>query len=171
MKSIAKLSFLRRRAVFPRWTLGPLLGLLCLLPAPAHASMFKGEALDNIADVLTWVVLIVAPVVGIVVFLLIHILPEKIAEKKQHPQAKAIQCLCLLSLVFGGLLWPIAWLWAYTKPVLHKMAYGTDKVAHGHDAAPPPGENEAEELKQLRQRVAELEGKLAGKAAVDGGKA
>ena len=54
------------------------------------------------------------------------ILPEKIAEKKQHPQTRAIQCLCLLSLCFGGLLWPIAWLWAYTKPVLHKMAYGTD---------------------------------------------
>jgi hypothetical protein len=31
-----------------------------------------------------------------------------------------------LSLFFGGLLWPLAWLWAYTKPVLHKMAYGTD---------------------------------------------
>ena len=34
--------------------------------------------------------------------------------------------LCLLSLFFGGLLWPIAWLWAYSKPVLYKMAYGTD---------------------------------------------
>ena len=33
----------------------------------------------------------------------------------------------MLSLVFGGLLWPIAWLWAYTKPVAHKLAYGTDK--------------------------------------------
>ena len=53
-------------------------------------------------------------------------MPEKIAEKKKHPQTHAIHCLCLLSLVFGGLLWPIAWLWAYTKPVLHKMAYGTD---------------------------------------------
>jgi len=35
--------------------------------------------------------------------------------------------LCLLSLVFGGMLWPLAWLWAYTKPVIHKLAYGTDK--------------------------------------------
>jgi hypothetical protein len=58
----------------------------------------------------------------------VHILPEKIAEKKGHPQAKAIQCLCLLSLVFGGLLWPLAWLWAYSKPALYKLAYGTDKV-------------------------------------------
>jgi hypothetical protein len=56
----------------------------------------------------------------------VHILPEKIAEKRRHPQYKAIQTLCLLSLLFGGLLWPLAWLWAYTKPVLHKMAYGTD---------------------------------------------
>jgi len=62
------------------------------------------------------------------VFWLVHILPEKVAEKRMHPQAKAIQCLCLLSLVFGGLLWPLAWLWAYSKPVFYKMAYGTDKV-------------------------------------------
>ena len=31
------------------------------------------------------------------------------------------------SLVFGGLLWPIAWLWAYTKPVGYRLAYGTEK--------------------------------------------
>jgi CBS domain containing-hemolysin-like protein len=110
--------------------------------------------------------------VGITVFWLLHILPEKIAEKKQHPQAGAIQTLCLLSLVFGGLLWPIAWLWAYSKPVLYKLAYGTDKVAHGHEEKETKSEekDEAAELKQLRQRVSELESKLAGKPA-DGGKA
>ncbi len=156
-----------------RWVMGALLALLLGMPLHAHASMFKGEALDKLADVLTWVVLIIAPLIGIAVFLLIHILPEKIAEKKEHPQAKAIQCLCLLSLVFGGLLWPLAWLWAYSKPVLYKLAYGTDKVAHGHDHAAhaPPEENEAEELKQLRKRVAELESELAGKSAPEGGKA
>jgi CBS domain containing-hemolysin-like protein len=149
--------------------------VLCLIaamlsPTRAHASIFQGETLDTLANVLAWVVLVVAPVVAIAVFWLVHILPEKIAEKKQHPQAKAIQCLCLLSLAFGGLLWPLAWLWAYSKPVLYKMAYGTDKVAHGHDeATPPPGKHEAEELQQLRQRVAELEGK-PGKSA-EGGKA
>lgn len=128
--------------------------------------MFKGEALDKIADILTWVVLIIAPVVGITVFWLVHILPEKIAEKRQHPQAKAIQCLCLLSLVFGGLLWPLAWLWAYSKPVLYRLAYGTDKVAHHEGAERPPEKaaTEAEELRQLRERIAELELKL-GEAA------
>ena len=67
------------------------------------------------------------PIAGIVLFWLVHILPEKIAHKRHHPQKDAIQTLCLLSLVFGGLLWPIAWLWAYTKPVSYRLAYGTDK--------------------------------------------
>ena len=140
-----------------------LLALMMLLPSSASASIFKGETLDKVADVLAWVVLVIAPIIGIGVFLLIHILPEKIAEKKQHPQTKAIQCLCLLSLFFGGILWPLAWLWAYTKPTLYKLAYGTDKVAHGHEAVPPekvppaPTNAEEEELQELKNRIAELE--------------
>jgi len=100
--------------------------LATVLAGPAHASIFQGETLDSVADGIAWVVLVIAPIVLIVGFWLIHILPEKIAEQRRHPQAKAIQTLCLLSLFFGGMLWPIAWLWAYSKPVLHKMAYGTD---------------------------------------------
>jgi CBS domain containing-hemolysin-like protein len=154
-------------------TLRGVLAVSLVLPASAHASIFGGEALDTAADVLAWIVLIVAPIVGIGVFLLIHILPEKIAEKKQHPQAKAIQVLCLLSLVFGGLLWPLAWLWAFTKPVLHKIAYGTDVVApdHGNGGRASSDHAEAEELEHLRKRVAELEAKLGGRPAAEGGRA
>jgi len=98
-----------------------------LLPAtPAHASLFQGETLDAVANGIAWVALEIVPIAGIVVFWTVHILPEKIAEKKKHPQTAAIQMTCLLSLVFGGMLWPIAFLWATTKPVLHKAAYGTD---------------------------------------------
>jgi hypothetical protein len=104
------------------------IALLSFLPSTAGASELGGETLDKVSEVLAWIVLILAPVIGIVVFLMVHVLPEKIAEKRGHPQAKAIQCLCLLSLVFGGLLWPFAWLWAYSKPVMYKLAYGTDKV-------------------------------------------
>ena len=103
-----------------------VLSFVAAMPNPSHASMFQGETLDKVADVLAWVVLVIAPAVAIAVFWLVHIMPEKIAEKRRHPQAKAIQVLCLLSLAFGGLLWPLAWLWAYSKPVLYKMAYGTD---------------------------------------------
>jgi len=117
-----------------------LIALLLALPDHAHASIFKGDTLDAVADVISWVAIIIAPIIGITAFWLVHILPEKIAEKKKHPQTKAIQCLCLLSLAFGGLLWPIAWLWAYTKPVFHKMAYGTDvDDSHDHGKAEEKG--------------------------------
>jgi uncharacterized membrane protein YbjE (DUF340 family) len=115
------------------------------LPTSARASMFQGETLDALANGISWVVIIIAPIIGIAVFWLVHILPEKIAEKKKHPQTGAIQCLCLLSLCFGGLLWPLAFLWAYTKPVLHKLAYGTDvDESRGHSAEDSkPAEPEA----------------------------
>jgi len=101
--------------------------LALALPSAAHASFLPPELMDTAAFYLAWFILIAVPIVGVVLFWLVHILPEKIAHKRHHPQKDAIQTLCLLSLVFGGLLWPIAWLWAYTKPVSYRLAYGTDK--------------------------------------------
>ena len=141
-----------RKLIFPSLVLAFL-----ALPSRVHASLFHGETLDSIANGISWVVLIIGPIIGIAIFWMVHILPEKIAEKRRHPQAKAIQCVCLLSLCFGGILWPLAWLWAYTKPVLHKMAYGTDKgEAHGHEGEVT---EEQKELEKLRARIAELEAK------------
>jgi hypothetical protein len=109
-----------------------------VLPSRAHASFLHGETLDTVADVIAWFAFIIVPPVLIGVFLLVHILPEKVA----------------------GLLWPIAWLWAYSKPVLHKMAYGTD-VDDSHEK--PAGKKSAiSELEQLRVRVAELEAEIKG---------
>ena len=125
----------------------------------AQASLFHGETLDSIANGISWVVLVIGPIIGVAVFWMVHILPEKIAEKRKHPQAKAIQCVCLLSLCFGGLLWPFAWLWAYTKPVLHKMAYGTDvDESHGHESG--GAIEEENEIQKLRVRLAELEARV-----------
>jgi hypothetical protein len=74
------------------------------------------------------------------------------------------------------MLWPIAWLWAYTKPVMHKLAYGTDQGDHG-EAKPhePPAEvrtahGEQEDVKILRARIAELEARIA-RTAPEGEKA
>ena len=141
-------SALSRRHYHGRFVL--LLAFALLTSASsAHASMFHGETLDSIANGISWVVIIIAPIIGIVVFWLVHILPEKIAHKKKHPQTRAIQCLCLLSLVFGGLLWPIAWLWAYSKPVLHKLAYGTD-VDETLDHLGAEVKHEESEIQKLR---------------------
>jgi CBS domain containing-hemolysin-like protein len=136
---------------------------LLALPSHARASFLHGETLDTVAGAIAWFAFIIVPPVLIVAFLAVHIIPEKIAEKRHHPQLPAIKCLCFLSLVFGGLLWPIAWLWAYSKPVLHKMAYGTD-VDHSHDHQAAGKESATSELEQLRARVAKLEGEIRGKA-------
>lgn len=104
------------------------LALAALAFAPnAHASFLPPELMDKAAFGLAWFVIIFVPIGGIVLFWMVHVLPEKIAHKRHHPQTDAIKTLCLLSLVFGGLLWPIAWLWAYVKPVGYRMAYGTEK--------------------------------------------
>jgi len=129
----------RQRPVRPLAATAAALFLATLLPGQARASLLSGEALDAAANAIAWLALIIVPVVLIGAFWVVHILPEKIAHKRRHPQLAAIKTLCLLSLFFGGLLWPLAWLWAYTKPVLHKLAYGTDQEEHDdHDAAVTP---------------------------------
>jgi len=122
----------------------------------AAASFLSGEALDTAANVVAWIALLLVPIIGIVVFWIVHVMPEKIAHKRHHPQAQAIHTLCLLSLAFGGLLWPIAWLWAYTKPVAYKVAYGTDKHDDYFDEAAAKARADGladEELAQLKQEL------------------
>jgi hypothetical protein len=134
--------------------------LLFLAPREAHASFLSPEAEDKLATFLAIFVLFLVPIVLIVLFWMVHILPEKIAHKRHHPQFEAIRTLCLLSLVFGGLLWPLAWIWAYTKPVMHKIAYGTDKASHDEEAegeAWDQGERPHDRGQGLHDRLARLE--------------
>jgi len=133
----------------------------------AMSALYSGQAFasghleDKIADVVVWLVVILVPIVGISVFWFLHIWPERVAEQKHHPQAAAIQALCLMSLVFGGLLWPLAMLWAYMKPMEFRLARDDD----GHPAHPdavkrvPVGAARADETEVtlLREQVATLQ--------------
>ena len=98
-----------------------------LAPALANASFLPPDLIDGFANFISWVVLIVLPIGFIAGFWYVHILPDTIAKRRDHPQRDAIHALCLLSLFVGGLLWPFAFLWAYTRPTMYKLAYGTDK--------------------------------------------
>ena len=188
MKSSGSRGFPTKRRPSRKRAARAAIGLALLQPYLAHASLLSGDALDTRANGGAWLAVVVVPVVLIAAFWIVHILPERIAEKRKHPQLDAIKTLCLLSLFFGGLLWPLAWLWAYTKPVLHKMAYGTDTVDHhGHgggaltplhdaevgpepepDATPAPvavapgraAESQAE-VDEMRRRIRSLEMALA----------
>lgn len=158
---------------------GSLLTLLAFLglPPDARASLFSPEVEDKLATFLALFVIFVVPAVLIALFWMVHVLPEKIAHKRNHPQFEGIRTLCLLSLLFGGLLWPLAWLWAYSKPVFYKMAYGTDQgdhhpePAYDHPAATPATLHDRlarvealvppKELEVLRAELAAVEAKLA----------
>lgn len=84
---------------------------------------------DSMADFMSWLVLIVLPIGGIYLFWKAHIYPEIVAEKNNHPQLEAIKSLCLLSLFFGGLLWPVAMVWAsYKYPNQMEPAKATEPL-------------------------------------------
>jgi CBS domain containing-hemolysin-like protein len=130
-----------------------------MLPAIAQASFLPPEVMDTAATCIAWFVIFVVPIGAIVLFWLVHVLPEKIAEKRHHPQKDAIHTLCLLSLVFGGLLWPFAWLWAYMKPVGYQLAYGTDKhedYYHEMGEKARAGKLSDHDLEHLREELAML---------------
>jgi CBS domain containing-hemolysin-like protein len=180
----------RISASFRAIALGVALAFAGVEPCLAASGGFA----DKAASVLAVFIIIVMPIGAVVLFWLVHILPEKVAEKRHHPQKDAIQVLCLLSLVFGGLLWPLAWLWAYSKPVLHKMAYGRDKHDDYYATPEDAGEvsekslsaheefgrlrHELEEfekrgelpeaMKGIRERLARLEGRFAGVSTAGG---
>jgi hypothetical protein len=127
-----------------------------LLPSAARASFLPPAMMDSAAMGIAWFVVFVVPIGAIVLFWLVHVLPEKIAEKRHHPQKDAIHTLCLLSLVFGGLLWPLAWLWAYTKPAGYQLAYGTDKhddYFHDMGEKAKSGQLLEDELAHLRDEL------------------
>jgi uncharacterized membrane protein YfcA len=112
----------------------------CLYAATASASL-SGPLADKVADWLSIFILFALPPGGIYLFWMLHILPEKAAIKRHHPQKDAIHMLCLLSLVFGGLLWPIAMLWAYLKPMGMRVA-----VVEAEHLHPKPPEVAAEAI-------------------------
>ena len=127
------------------------------LPSDAGASLFSPEVEDTLATIIALFVIFVVPLVLIALFWMVHVLPEKIAHKRNHPQFEGIRTLCLLSLLFGGLLWPLAWLWAYSRPVFYKMAYGTDVLPHGQA---PDDDRPAAVSDTLHDRLARLEARV-----------
>lgn len=93
---------------------GLLLGFLLLLSRSAMAA----GIVDSLADIVSWIAIIIIPVVLAIIYWQIHYLPSKIAEKRQHPQQEAIHAMCMVSRFSGGLFWPIAFVWAHIRPTV-----------------------------------------------------
>ena len=68
-------------------------------------------------DYFALIVLIVLIAVMVAAWLMLAMMPGQIAKKRGHPQAEAINVMGWWGAITMGVLAPIAWVWAYTKPV------------------------------------------------------
>lgn len=67
-------------------------------------------------DVFALLVLIVLLFAILATVAVLGVLPGHIARNRKHPQADAISVAGWVGLIFGGVLWPLALIWAYTIP-------------------------------------------------------
>ena len=103
-------------------------------------------------DIFAWVVLLVIIASVVVVFVVLGMLPGKIARQRQHPQMQAINVASWLALIFGFAAWPFVLVWAYLRPVARPLDQPEDEA--------------------VRQRIASLEARIAElESAEEGGKA
>jgi hypothetical protein len=68
-------------------------------------------------DIIAFVVFAVLLAVGVILVVTLGQLPGRIAQKRGHSQAAAINVAGWLGVATLGLLWPLALVWAFLKPV------------------------------------------------------
>jgi len=67
-------------------------------------------------DAFAFVVMGALVLTFVVVVVSLGRLPGQLARKWAHPQASAINAMSWIGIATGGLLWPIAFVWAFTVP-------------------------------------------------------
>jgi hypothetical protein len=70
----------------------------------------------GVLDAFAFVVFAVLIFVAVLIVVNLGKLPGELARKWDHPQAAAINAMSWIGIATGGLLWPIAFIWAFTNP-------------------------------------------------------
>ena len=96
-------------------------------------------------DIFAWIVLIVLIAAVVAGWIVLAMLPGKIAKKRDHPQTEAVNVAGWLGALTLGLFWPFALIWAFYKPGAHREGDSRSNQA----------------VTALKQRITELEGALA----------
>ena len=94
-------------------------------------------------DIFALLVLLVLLVAAVAIWVILGMWPGKIARERNHPQADAINVCGWWGVITMGLLLPVAWIWAYTKPVAKPM----DQQAMQDSEASPSAGQGAEKAK------------------------
>ena len=84
-----------------------------------------------------WAVMAIMLVILTALFVFLGSLPKRIADKHNHPQADAINAASWLGLFLGGIGWPFALVWAYTRS--GHAGHGTAGDLKGNGLHSSPG--------------------------------
>jgi len=94
-------------------------------------------------DYFAFIVLIVLIAVVIAAWIMLAMMPGQIARKRNHPQADAINVMGWWGAITMGVLAPIAWVWAYTKPVIQPIDLPVDESVPEPVPVPDDSEEDA----------------------------
>jgi predicted outer membrane lipoprotein len=64
-------------------------------------------------DYFAWFVLFVLLASAVAIFVAMAVAPGRIAKKRGHPWAEAVEIAGWVTLIFGFVLWPLSLIWAY----------------------------------------------------------
>jgi hypothetical protein len=67
-------------------------------------------------DAFAFLVFAILIAVAVIVIVKLGQLPGQLARRWGHPQAAAINATSWIGIATGGLLWPLAFIWAFTTP-------------------------------------------------------
>lgn len=98
-------------------------------------------------DIFTFVVMFVLLTAVAVFIKILGALPGKLARNRAHPQADAINICGWLGIVTLGIAWPVALVWAYTRPTTA-------------DSASPQEAGSTKSVESLKQTIDELSQRL-----------
>jgi uncharacterized BrkB/YihY/UPF0761 family membrane protein len=76
-----------------------------------------GRVIAMVFWILAFLVLLLIIGLAIAAVIVLAMLPGKIARRRNHPQAEAINVLSWLGILSFGVLWVVAMTWAYIRPL------------------------------------------------------
>jgi hypothetical protein len=84
-------------------------------------------------DAFAFLVLAILIAAAVIVIVKLGQLPGELARKWGHPQAAAINAASWIGIATVGLLWPLAFIWAFTKPIKPGPARDADANLDGKE--------------------------------------
>src|SRR5215472_15871283 len=88
-----------------------------------------GSIMIDVFDIFAFIVFGVLLVAAVVIGVTVGSLPGQIAHKRGHPQAAAITVAGWLGLATGGVIWPLALIWAFLAPAAARPALSAPQSA------------------------------------------